>query len=85
MLIQGIPVIQLRETEKKDGYLYEAIKDGQVIATRKSVRPYVAALVHENSNRIANGVGRMDLLDAAIRKCCPHPSYIALQLESDPD
>lgn len=73
----GLPVIELRETKKKTGFFYEAVKDGVVIATRNSVRHYVAALIYENDHKIASGVGRMDLLPAALKNKPCH--YIAIK------
>jgi len=63
----NLPVIELRETLKNGRYLYEAIEDGKIVATRTAVRKYAAALIN-NSKVIANGVGRLDLLPGAIKQ-----------------
>jgi hypothetical protein len=76
MTLYGIPTIELRETKKGSKTLYEAVKDGVVIATRKSNRDYQFALVHEGSSIISNGVGRADLLPGALKHT--RPTYIAV-------
>lgn len=83
MTYNGIPIIELKEIKVNGGYKYEAIKDGKVISTRKSVRKYVAATVKENKKKIVNGVGRMDLLSQVLKN--NKPDYIAMQLEGDPE
>lgn len=77
----GVPVIELRKTLIKYGFRYEVIKDGEVIASRKSSNLYVAALIYKGDHRIASGVGRMDLLNNALkqRPC----DYVALINRAD--
>ena len=70
--------IELQALKSINGNIkYSAILDGKVIATRTSKRTYVAALVYEGQSTINNGIGRADLIEAAVRKN-PGAQYLAV-------
>lgn len=76
-MLYNLPTIELKETVKGSKFLYEAIENGQVVATRTSTRKYVACLISD-SKIIANGVGRLDLIPGALKGSNQHIRVIAI-------